>query len=240
MSKSILTSLVALASLFAVQADVGPIGEPADDYIIHNNIPFNSNGGTVGIYDLTPGDGATNQNLFAGDLTVEFDISTAQGTSSVGIHFLDPANQNNNLLALVNLDNNLVTNETIRFFRDGNLPSAGTLVGAAVNGDGGLNISPDSAPVWGHVVVDYIADNGSGAPQLTLTIGSFSVTSAYLASDTLPSNVEVGFRMYDVNGTGTLKLDNLQIIVVPEPGSAALLGLGLGGWLLLRRQRRTA
>lgn len=54
-----------------------------------------------------------------------------------------------------------------------------------------------------------------------MTIGSFSVTSAYLATDVLPSNVEVGFRMYDVTGTGTLKLDNFQVTVVPEPALTA-------------------
>ena len=267
MSKSILTSLVVSASLLTVQADIGPIdfetagdlvnnfrlpyngyltsqtslGGSFNNYIVHSNSPFNSNGATIGIYDLTPADGAATQNLFAGDLTVEFDISAGQAASSFGVLFIDPANQNNNLLALLNLDNNLATNETVRFFRDGGLPSAGTIAGAAVNGDGGLTVSPDSAPVWGHVVVGYTADNGSGVPQLTFTMGSFSATSLFSSEHALPSTVEVGFRIFDLNASaGNARLDNFQVTVVPEPGSAALMGMGLGAWLLARRQRRTA
>jgi|GEM_PF-1618085 len=265
MNNRILTLGIAWASLLTAQADVGPIdfettgdltnnfrlaangylisqtsfGTLINDYVVHNNNPFNSNGGTVGVYDLTPGDGATTQNLFGGQLKIEFDISAAQPATSFGVLLLDPANPNNNLLALLNLDNNLGTNETIRFFRDGNLPSAGTLVGSPVNGDGGVSISPDSDPVWGHVVVDYLPDKGGGIPELTLTVGSLAATSAFDASNALPSAVEVAFRVYDVNGTGTAKLDNFRITQVPEPGSAGLIRLGIGGliFFLSRRQR---
>jgi len=264
MKNRVLALGVAWASLLTVQADVGPIdfettgdlannfrlaangylisqtgyGALTNDYVVHNNNPFNSNGGTVGVYDLTPEDGATTQNLFGGQLTIEFDISAAQPATSFGVLLLDPANPNNNLLGLLNVDNNLGTNETIRFFRDGTLPSAGTLVGSAVNGDGGLSISPDSDPVWGHVVVDYLPDKGGGIPELKLTVGSLAATSAFDASHALPSAVEVAFRIYDVNGTGTAKLDNFRITQVPEPGSASLIGLGMGGLMFCLRRRR--
>jgi hypothetical protein len=199
----------------------------------------------VGIYDTSPGDVDVTQNLFAGDFRVEFDISGVQAGSSFGVVLINPDEINfraDNLLALFNLDNSGTT-DLIRFFRDGNSPynngSAGTLVGTAVSGNSGLDVSSDAAPVWGHFRMDYTVV--AGVPQMTLTVGSLSATSTFAASDALPSAVEVAFRVFDATATqGTAKLDNFQITLVPEPGSAALLGLGLGGWLLLRRQRRTA
>ena len=222
------------------------IGPSVDnDFIAHNNNPFNSSSTTVGIYDTSPGDVDATQNLFSGAFSVEFDISAVQTASSFGVVLINPDEINfrtDNLLALFNLDNS-GTLDTIRFFRDGNSPfnngSAGTLVGTAVNGDSGLNVSSDATPVWGHFKMDYTV--ATGIPQMTLTVGSFIATSAFDATNALPASVEVAFRIYDPSGTdGTAKLDNFQITLVPEPTSAALIGLGLGAVLVKHRRRRVA
>ena len=221
------------------------IGPSVDnDFIAHNNIPFNSSSTTVGIYDTSPGDVDAAQNLFSGNFRVEFDVSGVQGGSSFGVVLINPDEINfrtDNLLALFNLDNSGTT-DLIRFFRDGNSPfnngSAGTLVGTAVNGYSALNVSSDAAPVWGHFKVDYTVT--AGVPQMTVSVGYFSATSAFDVAHALPSSVEVAFRIYDLSGDGSAKLDNFQIISVPEPTSAALIGLGLGALLVKYRQRSVA
>ncbi|NMC82647.1 MAG: PEP-CTERM sorting domain-containing protein [Armatimonadetes bacterium] len=218
------------------------IGPSVDnDFIAHNNNPFNSSSTTVGIYDTSPGDVDATQSLFSGAFSVEFDISAVQTASSFGVVLINPDEINfrtDNLLALFNVDNS-GTLDTIRFFRDGNSPfnngSAGTLVGTAVNGDSGLNVSSDAAPVWGHFKMDYAVN--AGVPQMTVTVGNFSATSAFDAAHALPSSVEVAFRIYDLSGDGSAKLDNFQITSVPEPTSAALIGLGLAAALLNYRRR---
>ncbi len=224
-------------------SQIGP--SAGNDYIAHNNSPTDSSSTTVGIYDTSPGDVNATQSLFTGPFSVEFDISGAQATSSFGVLLINPDEngfRTDNLLALFNLD---VTGTTdrMRFFRDGNSPfnngSAGTLVGAATDGNAGIDASPDSAPFWGHLKLDYSVI--AGVPQMTLTVGNLSATSTYLTTDALPSSVEVAFRVFDVNGTdGTAKIDNFQISSVPEPTSAALIGLGLGAVLLNYRRGRVA
>lgn len=229
------TNVLAVARL----SQTGP--GAGNDYIQHNNTPFASGGGTIGIYDTTPGDIDATQNTFAGPFSVEFDISGVQASSSFGVFLINPAEnaptRNDNLLALFNLDSTGTT-DLIRFFRDGNTPfndaNAGTQVNS-VSGSSGLNVSSDLSPVWEHFKLDYSVL--LGVPQLTLTVGSLSATSTYSAAHALPANVEVAFRIFDSSATeGTAKIDNFQITLAPEPGSGVLLGIG--AMVFLNRIRR--
>jgi hypothetical protein len=50
--------------------------------------------------------------------------------------------------------------------------------------------------------------------------------------------IQIKFTTWDTRapGTGSVWLDNMQVTVVPEPSIMALVGLGLGSMLLLRRR----
>ena len=202
-----------------------------------------NNGGTggafVAVYDTTPLDGATTRNLFSGSIRVEFDVSVADALSSFGVSLLNATNgATDSIMALCNLDNNSVTNETLRFWRDGAnfSSSAGTQVGASVVGSSGLNLSPEATPVFGHVTFELLV--GDVSPTVTLTVGDFSQTTTLYVNADIPSSYEVAFRVFDGSNTtlGTTKLDNIQITPIPEPSALALLGMGLGGMWLRRRR----
>ena len=64
------------------------------------------------------------------------------------------------------------------------------------------------------------------------SLNPITLTSADIAAD---SSVWPAFRSFEADGAGGL--DNFSAFVVPEPGTATLVGLGLGALLLARRHR---
>lgn len=95
----------------------------------------------------------------------------------------------------------------------------------------------------------WINNADTGYQQLTLylgtTIGSettltFAIPTAIAATLSSSSNpTQMGFQVGGgyTAGNETMYLDNLQTVPVPEPATAALMGIGGAGLLLIRRRR---
>ncbi len=122
-----------------------------------------------------------------------------------------------------------------------------TASGSTVNTSGGANLTL-TAGDWYEVSVTF-ANNGSGSiqasgviqdfgtdgltPGASTAISSIALTSSDIASD---PNVWAAFRTFAADGAGGL--DNFSALsVIPEPGTAVLVGLGLGGLLVARRRQ---
>lgn len=85
----------------------------------------------------------------------------------------------------------------------------------------------------------------TSATGYSLTLTPLGGGAAYSTTGTLASSLPidyVNFRLYDGTSSGpndtadNFEIENMEI-VVPEPTSVALLGLGLGGLMFLRRKK---
>jgi len=102
----------------------------------------------------------------------------------------------------------------------------------------------------------YYRDAGNnlvtvGATPITYTTGSFPNANQFTDfSVTIPAvqagdawagqNIGIGIVTTSGTGAGYWDLDNVRLTVIPEPGSAALLGIGLGAFFLRRLRRGSA
>jgi hypothetical protein len=259
--RSVVTALLVGASATAARAavittsvPVGPItfDTPADytnnfREFYDNGAKLNQSGGVlaqtagantdngIAIYDQTPAD-ATDVNVFASPFRVTFTGRAAVAASSIGVILIDPADNNNNVIALFNFDvGGVTTADTIRFFKDGPInttqTSVGTQVGATVTGDAGV----DGNSTFTNFTLDYSVSGTT--PTLKLTVGSLSATSAFSAGDAIASP-QLAFRLFDAtNAAGSTDIDNVTVTAVPEPASAGLVALA-GLPALFRRGRR--
>ena len=109
-----------------------------------------------------------------------------------------------------------LTGGTIEYIT--NIGTTPTAFGSAVVLE--LTLNPDTGDVTGSVI------HSGGTVSLTQNIPN-------LAAD-LAAVTYVGLQG---NAAGQTELDNLLVTVIPEPASLALLGLG--GLMMVRRQRRT-
>jgi len=214
----------------------------ANDYLAQTAGTSNDNG--IAVYDTTAADGTTTQHVFSSPFQVQFDARAAQATSSVGVFLMDPTNEGNNILALLNIDAN-VTSDRIRFFRDAPLASNKTGPGTQVNitsssggtvtggnqfdGESGVNVNQ-----FGAFVLTYSLSGADAT--VSLMFGNISATAVYTGQGI--ATPEIALRMFDVNTTaGTTDVDNFS--VVPEPGAAGVIALMAMGGLARRRRRRS-
>ena len=140
------------------------------------------------------------------------------------------------------------------FFDDGTGPGANTdrfVISASNNSQPGSAFAknPDKDPIaisttgW-YTFQHHFYDNGAGilAVDMSILDASSSLVNIWTLSDpTDELDVEVGGNRYgwfDFNEFTVLAFDNTSLSVVPEPASAALVGLGgLAAATILRRRR---
>lgn len=205
---------------------------------------YDANGSTAGVSNFAVSQG--------NPLTVSFKISAQGGISSIGIYIINNNTANPNTptsayLTLINI-NPSGANDRVRFWDTPLNPTTNP----------GTNLVDGSLP---NNSVDFIATepaveagvlpfattatlvysiNVSNEPVLTLSLtgGPNNASSTYtLTGATAFTDVQVGIRL---NGGGNaMRMDNLSITSVPEPGAATLLAI-LGGGLFLVRRRRSA
>ena len=184
------------------------------------------NNGVSIVYDATPGDGTSTQNLYTSGVTVSLDFQGTTANSSIGI-MLGNAAESSSLMALFNLDYTGTTDE-IRFFTGSPISTnlgADTLLSAGtVTGNSGANAGGS----YVHLQLTYSVSGTT--PTLTLTAGSLSATYTF-AAGTAIDPTEIGLRIYDVNNTtSSTYMTNFAIstLAVPEPATTAFLGMGAG------------
>ena len=206
----------------------------------------------IGIYDTTPGNNADASQTFAGKITIHLDISAANATASFGIFLFDDSNRSgNNLLTILNVDTAPGgTTEQIRFWKDStltdlavtNLYSSTFISGTNGSADAGTNSWLSNAGSSGQTIdttapftftsLDFTYDPAAGT--LLVATPNFSATLAIPGADII-TNPGIAIRINDPGtDAGTQKFDNFG--VVPEPGTAALLLIGLG--ICARRRRK--
>lgn len=172
-------------------------------------------------YDTTPGEAAT-ADSFSGPLTIESDIR--MGGGSFGVYLLNADNLDQAYLALFNYS------DRIRISDD--------VTNADSNDAGGLDVYDQTGTTgvtqneWTTLRVDYLID-GDDHPVITVTVGSFTSGPITLSDVTAFDSLSIGLRISPQNGATAF--DNFT--VVPEPGTAALAGLG-AALCLIRRKRR--
>jgi len=90
----------------------------------------------------------------------------------------------------------------------------------------------------GSTPINYTAGSFPNATHFT----DFSVTVPAVQAGDAWAGQNIGIGIFSTSGTGAgyWDLDNVRLVaVVPEPGSAAMLGLGLGAFLLRRLRTRS-
>jgi hypothetical protein len=71
-------------------------------------------------------------------------------------------------------------------------------------------------------------------PGASFSISPVTLTSADIASD---SSVWAAFRTFEADGDGGLDNFSAHVVVIPEPGTTVLVGMGLGALLFARRRQ---
>lgn len=215
----------------------------ANDLVMFDSLASVNNFSITYVYDTTPADSTAGTqssfNLTNGDFTVSVDLASASAASSFGIYFADAANNNNNLLALFNIDISGST-DRFRFYRDGAMNTSqaavGTQVGADVNGSSGLN-----AGAAADTLTVTLSIANPSAPTISASVGSLSASQAYAPAQVDWTHTTVILRFFDASAVanGGLSIDNLVLSQpVPEPSVAILLFLGMAG--LCARYRHAA
>jgi hypothetical protein len=186
----------------------------------------------VGRY--TPdGSAATFSTLDA--LTLEFDYRIAGANSSIGIWFLDSANDTNNVLVLFNVDAS-GSNDQFRVFADGT-PATGAAGDNNLGGGPGAYSANQSistgvnagAPDWSHCSVTLGAPGSDPLDAtrrlITLTTGTTTYTFSIAGTHVNWSNTGIALRLADLTAAGGQGIDiRLTPAPVPEPATTAILG----------------
>jgi hypothetical protein len=123
-----------------------------------------------------------------------------------------------------------------------------TASGGTVNTSGGGNLTLIAGD-WYEVSVTF-ANLGGGniqgsgfvedfgvdglTPGASASISQALLSSADIASD---SSVWAAFRTFEADGAGGLDNFSAHVVVVPEPGTTVLVGMGLGALLFARRRQ---
>lgn len=95
----------------------------------------------------------------------------------------------------------------------------------------------DNFETNGEIKTFNFTTDGSAWRELTFTAGSELSLAASTISGSLPSGDLLAAGVYNDLPTGTLRWDQYEIAVVPEPAAAALLFGGLAFLFCLRRRR---
>jgi hypothetical protein len=202
----------------------------------------------VAVYDTTPADG-TVKNVFSVapgspvSLTADLTFTgSSSPSSSFGVYFVDPTNEGNGYLALLNYDSTGAgTSELVRL---------ATGVNPQTNGAAGLVAG---SPSLGNVITSGVpatatftyAIDASNHPVLSVTVGSVTSSATFDTITSPLTSVELAIRNSAQGTTGSgfeNDFDNVVLpdAAVPEPTSLAAIGLGVGGLVSRRRRRRRA
>ncbi|MFC7335783.1 PEP-CTERM sorting domain-containing protein [Haloferula chungangensis] len=213
------------------QIDLGWYKDASSDWTISSGVLSNP-GTTTGIASEGPvGQLISTLGLGAGltQISVSFDYTVGAGTS-LYFHLIGWT-QNGSPDA-----NEIIGNTQ---------PQNGGLQNQGDTDFGDVSILTGADPGNGTADTISFAENTSGtySQTFTLTGYSWSVDESPGLTGSITSVLDFDFiqvafatDMANADGSGAVSIDNLSIQAIPEPSSAALLGLGLSG-LLLRRRR---
>lgn len=235
-------------------SNIGQTSTAGNDYMWGGMISGTQN--VVAVYDTTPGNAADTLPSFAGPLTIDFKVATANAAQIVGLYILDSTNVNNSLSVRLNITAT-GSSERISFAKDGNLSTGSGAVAysntTGFSGTGGAfntttsyqvnsNIahSPEATPVFYGLTATYTPGTNDDT-TLTLTYGtSFSATVTVANADRI-DNPTLGFFISNYTVNTTTKIDDIAITysTIPEPSSyALLLGAFSAGLFVFQRKRR--
>lgn len=205
----------------------------ANDYL---TAYYASTGGGAAsfVYDTTPAESAvkTTFNVPVGStLTVTMGAVFHKPGSSLGVYFINPANEGAGYLALFNADAS-GSNDNFRFANGAapNTAGAGALSANNYQATSVAVLGAADYSTFSNVTATYSVLT-SNSYRMTLRAGSTLVSSATYTGTPL-TNVGVGLRVYSEQAY--LAVDNFSA-AVPEP--AAVSVLGIAGLAALRRKR---
>jgi hypothetical protein len=188
------------------------------------------------VYDTTPAD-ATEKTVFSvaqgSPVSFTADVRFSTATSSFGVYFVDPTNEANAYLALLNMDQTSPS-ELVRLSTVGAIPTTGA-AGTLVNGSPSLGDVVQSGQ-FATATFTYAID-ANNHPVLSVTVGSVTSSATFDTITSPLTTVELAVRDSTQN-VGQNDFDNVTLPTpVPEPAGLAMLALGAPA--LARRRRRT-
>ncbi|MDJ0522858.1 MAG: PEP-CTERM sorting domain-containing protein [Planctomycetota bacterium] len=168
-------------------------------------------------------------STFTGDLTIEVDLgtSTASGSYNVGLKIGD---------------NNIV-------FHPGYTVTPGAFRVEGPGGFGGPGDNRDmgfvpAAGVLHHMTVNITAATGLIEIEVVDANDATNVYTTSITNSGYTDGAQIAFTTNGNSGFGYAQFDNIKVsgelAAVPEPGTLALLGVGLACILVLRRRRSAA
>lgn len=186
-----------------------------------------TSGSTAGgyLFDQTPADTTSGtQSTFAttGAITVRFDARTSVTNASFAVIFADPANLDNNVVAIVNPKTGA---DQVRFFKDCQPATSGVPIGTQVNTTVGAETTPNTGAEPGSAfsTVTVTLTVSGTTPTLVVNWGGSTTTSVFSAGDFnfSANKVLVAFRFNDTATTTTpIDLDNIVITSPSAPDNA--------------------
>jgi hypothetical protein len=85
---------------------------------------------------------------------------------------------------------------------------------------------------------NFVAGTLNDTFSLSVNGNPYIATYTWTGNPEPPTNVSaVNFRQGSATNAATVLIDNLQVTAIPEPSSAAIVGLALAGLVRLRRRR---